>query len=217
MPRKDKQKQKQKQKQQQKQTVVVNIGTRGKRTKRQARQTRQPPPTPQFMPYPVPNLRGPEPMVTPQPSLVQLMDALRPIQAPIVAQVPAGPSPIKTPEVIAEEKQEVGPLRVMEEFRPLISPDEPLISAEPFTQSSSSSSSSSSSALASSSSSTPDYPFVKYTQEQLEQMITSRRGPKTRPGQLSLQEVIQDQMGLTLPKGHPRDRQSLIKFILSKY
>lgn len=142
MPRKVKQKQKQKQSQ----TVVVNIGTRGKRTK-QARQSRQPPPTPQYIPYPVPQLRGPEPMVASQPSLAQLLEALRPhIQAPVVAHAPAVPPPIHIPNIpqaVAEGKEEVGPEQVDGADASLVLSAQPLVDAQPRMHSSSSSSSSS--------------------------------------------------------------------------
>ena len=135
MPRKVKQKQKQKQSQ----TVIVNIH-KGKRSKRQEKQTRQLPPTPQYVPYPVPSLRGPEPVVPSQASLIQMLEALRPIQAPVVAPAPAVPPPIVIPYV-AEGKEEVGPEVMVRRTPPIVEPDSALVSAGPASSSSSSSSS----------------------------------------------------------------------------
>lgn len=133
MPRKVKQKQKQKQSQ----TVIVNIH-KGKRSKRQEKQTRQPPPTPQFVPYPVPSLRGPDPVVPSQASLIQLLERLQPLQAPVIAPAPAVPPPIIIPYV-AEGKEEVGPEVMVRRTPPIVEPDSALVSAGPSSSSSSSS------------------------------------------------------------------------------
>ena len=151
MPRKVKQKQKQKQSQ----TVIVNIH-KGKRSKRQEKQTRQPPPTPQYVPYPVPSLRGPEPMVASQPSLIQMLEALRPIQAPVVAPAPAVPPPIHIPG--DDGKEEVGPEVMVPRTPPIVEPDSALVSAGPSSSSSSSSFASPSSSSSSSSFSSPPPP-----------------------------------------------------------
>jgi hypothetical protein len=182
MPRKVKQKQKQKQKQSQ--TVIVNIN-KGKRSKRQEKQTRQPPPPPQFVPYPVPSLRGPEPMVASQPSLIQMLEALRPIQAPIVA--PAVPPPIVIPYV-ADEKQEVGPDVMVQRTPPIVEPDSALVSAGPAPSSSSSSSSSSAS-------------FEYLSREQLTKMPINR-SRRSYAGSQSLLEYAQS-LGISIPKFMP--------------
>lgn len=135
MPRKVKQKQKQKQSQ----TVIVNVGTRRRASK--GKQERRPPPPPQFVPYPVPSLRGPEPFIQPQPSmvpppqsLVQQLEQLKALHQLIAPKPPAPtptPTPAPVPQKIAEEKQEVGSPVLIQPDEPMVTPDEPLVSAKP--------------------------------------------------------------------------------------
>jgi hypothetical protein len=192
MPKKVKQKQKQKQKQSQ--TVIVNIH-KGKRSKRQEKQTRQPPPTPQYVPYPVPNLRGPDPVVPSQASLIQMLEALRPIQAPVVARVPAVPPPIHIP--VDDGKEEVGPEVMVARTPPMLGPDSALVSAGP-------SSSSSSSSSAPSSSSGPGDP-VPYTYDFL-------KGLNIRDGAPTLKEIGQR---LNIPLMSKMNKEGLIQAILA--
>lgn len=136
MPRKSKQKQKQKQKQSQ--TVIVNVGrTRSKRSKSSG-QSKQSIPSPQFIPYPVPSLRGPEPIVPSQASLIQLLERLQPIRVPVVAPAPVNPQPAPIADYIADEKDEIGPGRVVESDRAFLEPEGPLVSSSPSSASSSS-------------------------------------------------------------------------------
>ena len=73
-------------------------------------------------------------MVTSQPSLAQLLEALRPnLQAPVVAQAPAVPPPIHIPNVVAEGKEEVGSVQIDGASAPLVSSTstEPLVDSRP--------------------------------------------------------------------------------------
>ena len=141
MPRKQKQKQKQKQTQ----TVIVNIGKEKRRRQTRPSKKKQPPPpppSPSFIPYPVPNLRGPDQIVSPQPTLVQMLEALRPIQAPVAPVAPVIP-PIVIP--VDEGKEEAGPMRMVAPADALILPEGPLINKRPVSPQYSASSASSSS------------------------------------------------------------------------
>lgn len=197
MPRKVKQKQKQKQKQSQ--TVIVNIGKEKRR--RQTRQKKQPPPpppSPSFIPYPVPNLRGPDQIVSPQPTLIQMLEALRPIQAPVAPVAPVIP-PIVIPPV-DEGKEEAGPMRMVAPVDALILPEGPLISKRPLSPQYSASASSSSSSYPadyeppqiSSSLEMPEQPGG-YTPRFLNNLTINR-------GELNLRGIA-GRMGIELPRG----------------
>ncbi len=82
-------------------------------------------------------------MVASQPSLIQMLEALRPIQAPVVARVPAVPPPIHIP--VDDGKEEVGPEVMVPRTPPIVEPDSALVSAGPASSSSFASPSSSSS------------------------------------------------------------------------
>jgi hypothetical protein len=135
-------------------------------------------------------------MVTSQPSLAQLLEALRPIQAPIVGPAPAVPPPINIPGVVADEKDEVGPEQLVRQDKQLVVYSEPLVdNASRVKESISSSSSSSSSAVASSSS------YI--TREHLEKMSVNR-------GQTGVPSLYQyaTSLNITIPKYMPNtDKQ----------
>tara|TARA_R110002126_G_scaffold189385_2_gene337689 strand:+ start:4080 stop:4544 length:465 start_codon:yes stop_codon:yes gene_type:complete len=84
-------------------------------------------------------------MVPSQASLVQLIEAMRPIQAPVVAPAPVNPQPAPIADYIADEKDEIGPGRVVESDRAFLEPESPIVSSSPSSAASASSSSSSSS------------------------------------------------------------------------
>lgn len=223
MPRKVKQRQNQKQSQ----TVVVNIGRRRRAaSKRSASLAPRPPP---FMPipFPVPALRGPEPLIQAQPSLAQLIEALRPAglssstPAPPVSAPPAPASPAPIPDIVYEGKEETGPERVVAPPLPIVTPPEPLVSASPavtlrkrpkmaksaLTEEPSHASSSSSSK------STPD--FVLYSDEELQKMVI-RNKDRSRPGQMTLEDVAKT-MGLTVPKKARDNKEKFIQYIKQFY
>ena len=181
MPRKVKQKQKQRQKQSQ--MVIVNLGTRRRAGKGSQERRPAPPAVPQFVPYPVPTLRGPEPMMTAQPSLSQLLEALRPsIRAPVVpAQVPP-PTPAPISSIVAEGKEEAGPEQVVRSTSTLVDDNQPMVDSRPrvprpvlapwydLSQPSEASSSSASS-LSSSSSSGPRYTYEELDKETVSNLL----------------------------------------------
>ena len=187
MPRKVKhQRQKQRQKQKQTQHVVVNVNTT--RAKNRARPTRKQKttPLPQYIPYPVPSLRGPEQMVTSQPSLAQLLDIVKELKAPVQDQ-PLVPPPIVIPPIPAmvdESKEEIGPHVIVQPDEPMMKPLGPIVS-------------SASSASASSSSSEEKTSAHQWTEQELRALNIMR---STLPGGMTLRKLAKE-LGVAIPRG----------------
>lgn len=158
---------------------------------------------PQYIPYPVPQLRGPEPVVPSQASLVQLLEALKPLKAP-VTPAPLQPTPAPIPEIVEEKTEEVGPTRMVAPPSPVVKPVGPMVSAE------ASSSSASTPAERAEMAATQLPASHDWTEAELRAL---NEGKSSIPGGMTLRKLAKE-LGVIIPRNTNKD--GIIDRILTK-
>lgn len=172
-------------------------------------------------------------MVTPQQSLSQLLEALRPFQAPVKQEQKSSSPPSVAPinEIIAEGKDEVGPKVIITQPSPIVKVAEPMVSALPASSNEPGKEKRKRPHVVSpeeyqlirekmlkekaeQEKAKEERQYLAYTDEQLKRMVTRKRDEK-QAGTKSLESVARDEMGLSIPTAIRDNKEAMISFIKS--